>query len=406
MKNIPELIAPAGDWCSLLTAIENGADSVYFGIKGINMRYRATNFKLSELNKVMKILHKKRKKGYLVLNTIIYNNEIKKIETILKKAKIAKVDAVILWDMAVLEIAKKLGLRIHLSTQASVSNFNALKHYAKQGVKRVVLARETSLSDIKDIVKKIKTSHLGCDVETFIHGSMCVSLSGRCFLSHEAFKESANRGKCLQPCRRKYLIKDMEEKDKEYILGEDYILSPRDLCTIDFIEKLIESGISAFKIEGRIRAPEYVKEVTSVYREAIDLYFKKDLSRNKKKSLKNRLTKVFNRGFTDGFYYNRPKDTGARRKPRNNKIFLGDVVNFYRDISVAAIRVCNDKVKVGEEVLIYGETTPARTVKIEDIHINRKSVRSAKKGDEIGIKLPFKVRRNDKVFIYKISQIK
>ncbi|MFH1479410.1 MAG: U32 family peptidase [Candidatus Omnitrophota bacterium] len=403
-KNSPELIAPAGDLCNLYTAIENGADSVYFGSKCLNMRHRASNFELKELKDVMNILHDKGKRGYLALNTIVYNRELKEVENILKKAKTSNVDAVILWDMAVLELAKKIKLPIHLSTQASVSNFEALRHYARLGVKRVVLARETSLSDIKDIAKNIKKEKLDCDIEAFIHGSMCVSLSGRCFLSHDAFRESANRGRCIQPCRRKYLIKDIEEKGNDFIVGEDYILSPKDLCTIDFIDQLIGSGISAFKIEGRIRAPEYVKEATSVYREAIDLYYRGGLTKSKKAFLKDRLSKVFNREFTDGFYYNRPKDTGAARRPSKKKIFLGDVVNFYSDKSVAAIRICNDKVKKGEEVLIYGETTPARYVKIEEMHIDRKPVNSAKKGDEVGIKLSFKARRNDKVFIERSSK--
>ena len=271
-SKVVELVSPAGDWSSLAGAIEAGCDSVYFGVKGLSMRNLATNFDILEIKKLMSTLHKHGKKGYLALNVIIYNKEINKIKKILKEAKVARVDAIILWDMAVFSIAKELGLKIHLSTQASISNFLALKNYCQQGTKRVVLARENSLSDIKAIASKIKKEKLTCQIETFIHGAMCLSVSGRCFLSEYSFSKSANRGECIQPCRREYIIYDTQG-DCQYLAGKDYLLSPKDLCTIDFIDKLIEAGIDAFKIEGRIRSPEYVRVVTSAYRRAIDAYF-------------------------------------------------------------------------------------------------------------------------------------
>ena len=396
-----ELVAPAGGWADLHTALKYGADSVYFGVRDLNMRHEAENFDLLELDKVMKVLHEHDKKGYLALNTIIYNNELAKVGRILKKAKKARVDAVIIWDMAVLNIAKELGLRIHLSTQASVSNFSAVKFYSSLGVKRIVLARECSFESIKDIIESISKEKIDCEIETFIHGAMCVSLSGRCFLSQYSFLKSANRGECIQPCRREYLITDLEEKGKDYILGRDYILSPKDLCTIDFIDRLIGIGIYSFKIEGRMRKPEYVKETTSSYRTAIDAYFKDNLTARLKKELKDRLGSVYNKGFTSGFFWGRPDDTGAGPvSTKYEKIFLGEVVKFYNKKNVAAIRIRNQGIKTGDRIAIYGKTTPLSSAEVKEMQVNRKSVSFAEKGTEVGIKLPFKVRCKDKVFFY------
>ncbi|NQU94683.1 MAG: U32 family peptidase [Candidatus Omnitrophica bacterium] len=400
----PELISPAGDWCALNTAIEAGADSVYFGIKNLNMRHWAANFDMLEIKKVMSRLHDNGKKGYLALNTIMYNSDMKKIKKILENAKKANVDAVMLWDMAALQYAKDLKLKTHLSTQASVANFTALKFYHSQGVKRIVLARECNLSDIKEIIKNVKKEKLDCEIETFIHGALCVSISGRCFLSHASFSKSANRGMCLQPCRRAFLIKDTRDKENDYVLGTDYVLSTKDLCTIEFIDKLIESGISAFKIEGRMRSAEYVGEVTAVYREAIDSFFAGKLDPKSKKALKIRLSLTYNRGFTDGFFFSQPNDTGSKKgQSAYNKLFVGKVINFYNKVNVAGVSVIDNGIKKGQNVLICGKTTPARVAKIDEMHKDEIPVDSAKKGDRVGIKLPFKARRNDKVFLYELK---
>src|SRR3989344_2768683 len=266
----PELIAPAGNWPMLIAAIKAKADAVYFGVKQLNMRMTANNFELSELKKVVSECHKNKVKAYLTLNSIIYDDEIEKLKKILTEAKKAKIDAVIAWDFSVLKEANKLKIPIHLSTQASVSNYESAEYYYKKfNVESITLARELSLEQIKEIIKKIKQNKLKLKIETFIHGAMCVSISGRCFLSQEIFNKSANRGECLQPCRRLYKITDVEE-GFELDLGQDYILSPKDLCAIEIIDKLIKSGINAFKIEGRNRSSEYVKVATECYREAID----------------------------------------------------------------------------------------------------------------------------------------
>lgn len=397
----PELLSPAGDWSSLFSAVENGADSVYFGIKNINMRHMASNFDLLELNKVMNYLHKNKVKGYLTLNTIISNTELSKVDKILKAAKKSGIDAVILWDMAVLKMAKDLGLTIHISTQASVANFESLKMYSELGAKRVVLARECSLSQIQRIVKKIDKEKIDCAVETFVHGAMCVSISGRCFLSQYTFGKSANKGQCLQPCRREFLITD-KDGESQYILGEDYVLSPKDLCSIDFVDELVASGIASFKIEGRMRSSEYVKVATSSYRKAIDACVKGKYTKRLKVELKNELAKVFNRGFHSGFYFGKPTDDKSRRLQHSyEKIFLGEVTRYFKKISVAEIRLRTGSLSKGEQILFIGKSTPADAIIVDEIQNNNEFVNNAKKGEVIGVKIPFVVKPKDKVFIWR-----
>lgn len=397
----PELVAPAGDWSSLRGAVASGADSVYFGVKGLNMRKLADNFDILEIKKVVELLHKHSRKAYLALNTIIYNNDTAKVFRILKEASRAGVDGVILWDMAVFSKARELGLRVHLSTQASVANFPALKEYALRGVKRVVLARECRLADIKAINSRIKKEGIDCEIEAFVHGAMCLSISGRCFLSEFTFSRSANRGECLQPCRREYLIVDTQGECR-YIAGRDYLLSPKDLCTIDFIDKLIESGINAFKIEGRIRSPEYVRVVISVYRRAIDAYFKGKLTDTFKKRLKKELSTVYNRGFSGGFYQGRAAEPPNRSlENTHQKVYLGEVTKFYKKINVAEMRVLNSELKKGEQILCIGKNTPASFARVDAIQINHKFVDGLKKGEVGGVKLPFIVKRKDKVFLWQ-----
>ncbi len=400
-KKIPELVAPAGNWSQLQSAIEAGCDSVYFGIKGLNMRHLASNFDILELKKIIDLLHKNNKQGYLALNVIIYQQELSKVEKILKQAKKCAVDGVILWDMAALSLARNLGLKIHLSTQASVSNFLALKHYYNQGVKRVVLARENTLDDTKQIVKKINQEKLNCQIEAFIHGAMCVSISGRCFLSQYSFSKSANRGQCLQPCRREYLISDTQEGN-QYLLGQDYLLSPKDLCTIDFIDELIEAGIDAFKIEGRIRSAEYVKVVTSAYRRAIDAYLEGKLNKTLKTKLKTELKKVYNRGFSDGFYFGQPKEAISRQLAHQyEKVYIGDVVKFFKKINVAQVKVMNEPLRTGDKILCAGKNTPALFTEVKQIQINHQFVDNLEKGETGGLKVPFILKRHDKIFLWR-----
>jgi putative protease len=397
----PELVAPAGDWSSLHSAVSAGCDSVYFGVKGLSMRNLATNFDVLELKKLMAVLRKERKKGYLALNVIVYNKELSKVERILKEARTAGVDAVILWDMAVFSMAKELGLRIHFSIQAGVSNFRALKDYYSLGASRVVLARECSLSDIKTITRSVERENIDCQIEAFIHGAMCISVSGRCFLSQYTFSKSANRGECLQPCRRLYAIRDVEN-ECEYRLGEDYILSPKDLCAIDFIDRLIESGIQAFKIEGRMRSPEYIQVTTSVYHQAIEDYFSGKFDDKRKEELKEKLRTVFNRGFSSGFYLGDPSDRLSRRlQSSHEKVYVGEVTKFYKKINVAEVLVRNEPLKKGDTIICAGKSTPAAFATVSDIQIDHKFVDRIERGQAAGLRLPFEVRRKDKVFIWR-----
>ncbi|MFC1622554.1 peptidase U32 family protein [Patescibacteria group bacterium] len=407
----PELLSPIQDFTSLHSAIENKADAVYFGVQGFNMRAGAKNFAVKDLKKIVKICHNSKVKCYLALNTIIYENELLKVEKILKSAKLAGIDAIICWDMAIIKLAKKLNLEIHLSTQASISNSTALEQYKKLGIKRVVLARECDLDDIKKIKKKIKIK-----LETFIHGAMCVSVSGRCFLSQYLYNKSANRGECLQPCRRKYSITQTDFTDikteKSLELGEDYVLSPKDLCTLPFIEKLIEAGIDVFKIEGRNRSPEYVATVTKVYRQAIDFYtenkktIKQKNTLNKfnklKKQLLQELKKVYNRGFSSGFYLGQPINQWTYSygsQATQKKIHLGKVNHYYSKIKVAEILIKANKIlKLKDTIQFQGETTGVFEQKINSIEINHKKIKSAKQNDLIAVQVNKKVRKGDEVY--------
>ncbi len=397
----PELVCPAGNWSGMVTAVESGADSVYFGIKGLNMRAGASNFDILEIKKVMKFLHEKGKKGYLALNVIVMNSELNKMRKILEESASAGVDAVILWDMAVLSMARDLGLNIHISTQASISNYEALKFYSSFGVKRAVLARELTLDEIGDITSRISRDALPVDVEAFIHGAMCVSISGRCFLSSYSWGKSANKGECRQSCRREFEIKDSSGQ-AEYIVGKDYLLSPKDLNTMMFVDELIEAGIQSFKIEGRMRSLEYINVVVSSYRKAIDLYFENELNKKIKDELYDDLSRVYNRGFSDGFYFGEPKDWRSRRlEHKNEKLFLGEVTKFYKRISVAEILIRSNSLKKGDRLFITGKSTAARFTNAEELQQEHEFVDGAGKGEMVGVKVPFEVRKGDQVYIWR-----
>ncbi|MBW2981289.1 U32 family peptidase [Candidatus Woesearchaeota archaeon] len=390
-EKMAELLSPVQDFVSLRAAIDAGADAVYFGLKEFSMRVAAKNFKLAELRKVVELCHKNKVKAYLTLNTIIYENEINKIKSILKKVKQVKIDAIHAWDMSVIKEALKLKIPIHLSTQVSVSNSEAAKFYKKLGVKRIILARECSLSDIKKIKKEVPDLEL----EVFIHGAMCVSVSGRCFISQFEFKKSANRGECLQPCRREYII--MDEEGKQLKLGNNFVMSPKDLCALPIIDKLIKAGIDAFKIEGRNRSPEYVKTVTEVYREAIDN------KESDKKRLLEKLRTVYNRGFSTGFFLGTPtKDDWADiygSKATTKKVYIGKIIHFYSRINVAEVKIETKRLKIGDKIMIQGPTTGVYEQKLQSIEVKHKKIKQAKKGNVIAVKLEKPARKNDRLYI-------
>lgn len=404
-NNKPELLAPVQDFITLKTALDNGADAVYFGITGFNMRANAKNFSLKDLKKIVRLCHKQNVKAYLAINTIIFNQELKQAEKILKAAKKAGVDAIIAWDMAVIKLAQKIKMEIHLSTQASVANSEAVKFYKKQKIKRIVLARECTLEQIKKI--KQKTNF---DLEVFIHGAMCVSESGRCFLSQFLYNKSANRGKCLQPCRREYLIKQIDGEE-ELILGSNYVLSPKDLCTMQFLEKILELEVTSLKIEGRNRNPEYVATTVKCYRQAIDWYFenkgkKKWLEEwaKLKKNLMHELEKVYHRGFGNGFYLGQPMNEWTNSygsQATEQKNHLGKVLHYYSKIQVAEILIqAKQNLKIDEEIVFEGQQIGIIKQKIESMQINHQEIKSAKQNDVIAIKTKKPVYKND--LVYKI----
>ncbi len=387
----PELLAPVGDFTNLKIAIDAGADAVYFGLKEFSLRANAKNFELKDLEKISEICKPKKIKEYLTLNSIIYNEEIPKLEKIFKKLK-GKIDAIICWDLSVVNLCKKYKIPFHISTQASVSNYESAKFYKKLGAERIVLARELNLKQIKEIIKKVNI-----EIEIFIHGAMCISVSGRCFMSQFLFNKSANRGECIHPCRREYIIKDTQQ-GKEMKLENQHILSAKDLCTLPFIEKLKSAGITCFKIEGRNRDPRYVDIVTKVYRKALD----KKLSEKEIKQSLEELNSVYNKGFSSGFYLGSPTADDFSKAEHSSatkkKIFVGKVQHYYPKIKVATIKL-NSPLKLNEDICIIGKTTGIKYSEVKTMEIKNKKVASGKKGDEIGIKVNSLVRKNDEVYV-------
>lgn len=398
----PELMAPAGDWTMLNAAINAGADAIYFGVDKLNMRIKAANFTLKDLPKIAQACKKHKVKSYLTLNSIVYEDEIKELETIIGRAKKAGIDRIICWDFAAAQLCRKHKMPFCISTQASVSNTLSADFFKSIGAVRIVLARECSLEEIKKIRKKTDL-----EIEAFVHGAMCISISGRCFLSHHLFGKSANRGECIQPCRREFEIID-PITDKSLIIGEDYVLSPKDLCTIEFIDKLIEAGIDSFKIEGRKRSPEYVATTVSVYHKAIDLYFDGKLTAEKKKEFLKQLETVYNRGFSSGFYFDVPSSEDYTdiygSKATTRKVYIGKVLNYFKKPRIAHFLLETGRIKSSDKILITGETTGVVETVINKMKVNDFEYNIAKKGDEVTVEVPSLVRRNDKV--YKIESVK
>ncbi len=395
----PELMAPAGDWTMLRAVVKAGTNAVYFGTEQLNMRAKAKNFQVENLPEIVKYCKSNNVKTYLTINTIIYEGEIDQAYQLIAKAKSAGIDMIICWDLSIIELCNKLNMPFAVSTQASISNSVSAEMYNKLGAKRIVLARECFLEDVKKIKSKVDI-----EVEAFIHGAMCIAVSGRCFMSHYMFDKSANRGECIQPCRREYEIID-KSTDKSMLLGEDYVLSPEDLCSIEFIDQLIEAGIDSFKIEGRKRSPEYASRVVSVYRKAIDLYFEKKLTTEIKKELLNELGKVYNRGFSTGFYFGSPgKDDYAGiygSKATTRKEFVGRVTNYYKKPKVAEIKLETGKLNLGDQIYLIGETTGVVELQIRNILFGDNAVEHVEKGNVFTIPCKNLVRPRDSVYIVK-----
>ena len=413
-----EIMAPAGDFVCLDAAIQAGAGAVYFGLQGLNMRAGAKNFDLPGMRRLCKICRAAGVRAYLTLNTIYFERDLPALKRAVLAAKEAGVDALIAWDYAVLNFAAEAGLPVYLSTQASVSNSAAISMYAKNfGIRRFVLARECSISDIS-LIRKNLAKYLGraelekISFEVFAHGAMCVSLSGRCFMSLFNCQKSANRGECLQPCRREYLISDARDENfsEGFLVGRGYVMSPKDLCTLPFIEKLLDARVASLKIEGRNRNAEYVFETVSAYKKACDFYYENRKSPNfeaefssLKEGLMARLKSVFNRGFSSGFYMGKPVGdwTSKGNCAEARKLILGRVKKFYPKIGVAQILVSDNSLRSGQELQIEGKTTGFLRFAAEDIRCEEGSAACVKKGQSFSVKVPKKVRENDYVYVFE-----
>jgi U32 family peptidase len=403
-----EIMAPAGSYESLMAAINAGANSVYFGIEQLNMRARAANnFTTEDLKKIVKICKEHNVKTYLTLNTIMYDHDLTLMKKICNIAKEENVTAVIASDIAAMQYAKSIGLEVHISTQANVSNFETVKFYALFA-DVIVLARELTLKQIDSICKKIKEENIKgpseklIEIEIFVHGALCVAISGKCYMSLATYNASANRGACLQNCRRAYKVID-EETGDELKIENKYIMSPKDLCTIPFLDKILATGVKVLKIEGRGKAPEYVHTTVQCYREAADAFLDNTYTEEKIDAWMKRLESVYNRGFWKGGYYLGKEidmwSGGPGSQATKEKQFIGTTLNYYPKANVGFFQLETGKINVGDAILITGPTTGVVEETVKSIFIDEKEVKEAKKGDEITIPIKTKIRKNDKLFV-------
>lgn len=401
-----EIMAPVGSYESLMAAIQGGADSIYFGIEGLNMRARsANNFTTDDLFKIVEICKEHNLKSYLTVNTIIYDGDIALMHKIVDAAKEADISAVIASDVAVMMYARSIGVEVHLSTQLNITNTESLKFYA-QFADVVVLARELNLDQVAQIYKDINEQQIKgpsgklIRIEMFCHGALCMAVSGKCYLSLHEKDKSANRGACNQICRRAYIVKD-KDSEIELEIDNEYIMSPKDLKTIHFMNKMMDAGVRVFKIEGRARGPEYVRRVTECYKEAIVAYCDNAFTEDKIEEWNEKLATVFNRGFWDGYYLGQRLGEWTHRYgsgATKRKVYLGKAIKHFGNIGVTEFLMETQQLKVGEEILITGPTTGALFLTPDEIRVNKIPVEVTKKGESFSIKTSKKIRPNDQLY--------
>ena len=410
-----EIMAPAGNFECLQAAIQGGANSVYFGVGQLNMRsHSANNFAPEDLEEVVRICRENGVKSYLTLNIVLYQEDLDAMREALDAAKKAGVSAIIASDMAAIQYCRSIGLEVHISTQLSISNVEALKFYA-QFADVVVLARELNLDQVKDIYRCIQREHI-CGpsgelvrIEMFAHGALCMAISGKCYLSLHEYGASANRGACYQVCRRGYEVTDLET-GKQLLVDNKYIMSPKDLCTIEFMDRIIDSGVKVFKIEGRARSAEYVKRCASCYRRAADAVCAGEYTPELAASLKEQLAEVFNRGFWDGYYQGaylgQWSDVYGSQSTRR-KVYCGKVTNWFDRIGVAEIAVESAPLCLGADVMAIGATTGVVEFKVEDMRVNLQPAQTAVKGVRCSVAVDpsicpdGRLRRGDKIYIWE-----
>ena len=401
-----EIMAPVGSRESLAAAIQAGADSIYFGIESLNMRARsASTFSINDLREIAQICDEHSIKSYLTINTIIYDEDVKLMRTIVDAAKEAGISAVIAADVAVMSYCNEVGQEVHLSTQLNISNTEALKFYARFA-DVVVLARELNLKQVREIYEVIQKEQIKgpkgelIRIEMFCHGALCMAVSGKCYLSLHEMNASANRGACMQICRRAYEVKD-KDSQVELEVDNKYIMSPKDLKTIHFMDEMIEAGVRVFKIEGRARGPEYVRTVVECYKEAIRSYLEGTFTDEKKEVWDTRLKTVFNRGFWNGYYLGQRLGEWSRNygsEATERKVYVGKGIRYFSNIGVAEFLVEAAEMKVGDKLLITGPTTGALFLTLEEARVDLKPVDVVKKGQRVSFKVDEKIRPSDKLY--------
>ncbi|MBE0423767.1 MAG: U32 family peptidase [Lutibacter sp.] len=403
-----ELMAPAGSFESLQAALDNGADSIYFGVEQLNMRARASiNFTMDDLKEISARCKSKNVRTYLTLNTIIYDHDLSVVKTLLQKAKEADITAVIAMDQAVIATARAIGMEVHISTQINVTNIETVKFYA-MFADTMVLSRELSLRQVKKITEQIVKDDVRgpsgnlLEIEIFGHGALCMAVSGKCYMSLHSSNSSANRGACKQNCRKKYTVID-QETGFEMELDNEYIMSPKDLCTIDFLDQIEDAGVKVLKIEGRGRAPEYVANVIKCYRDAIDSIEAGTYSRGKVISWMLDLEKVYNRGFWSGYYLGQKLgewSNGSGSHATQKKVYVGKGMHYFPKTNIAEFKIEAYEIAIGDTILITGPTTGAKEMEITQMFINDVAGEKALKGDSCTFKIDFRIRPSDK--LYKI----
>lgn len=412
-KNKVEIMSPVGSYEALYAAIEAGADSVYFGVEGLNMRSRsANNFTIEDLKNIADIASQNGVKTYLTLNTIVYDSELGYMQEILNAAKQSGVSAVIAADLAVISYARSINLEVHLSTQCNITNREAVKFFS-QFADVIVTARELSLDKVKDITTWIKENDIKgpsgrtLEIECFVHGALCMAVSGKCYISLDNANQSANRGACLQFCRRPYKVTDLDG-GTELMIDNQYIMSPKDLKTLNFLDKVLDAGVRVLKIEGRGRSPEYVKVVTRVYKEAAQAWLNGEWSEDKLEKWNEDLKKVYNRGFWDGYYLGQRVGEWTKKygsQATTKKTFIGTVTNYFKNISVAEIKIETGELKVGDNIYIMGTTTGVYEDTVEEIRVDLKPTEKTVKGEFCSIATKGVVRRGDKLYLVESTAV-
>ena len=401
-----EIMAPVGSYESLMAAIQGGANSVYFGIGKLNMRSKSSkNFTIDDLVKISDICKENSIRTYITLNTVIYDHELEIMREIVDAAKTSNITAIIASDQSVIQYAYSAGMEIHMSTQANITNIEAVKYYS-QFADVMVTARELEIQQVKEITDAIKNQDI-CgpsgdlvQIEVFAHGALCMAVSGKCYLSLDNLNSSANRGACLQQCRRKYTVTD-KETGEQLEIDNEYIMSPKDLNTVALLDRIIDAGVRVLKLEGRGRSPEYVKTIVAVYREAVNACFEGQCNQENIDIWNARLSTVYNRGFWEGYYMGKKfgewtEDYGNQATQR--KMYIGKITNYYNKQGVAEVKIETNDLNVGDEIKILGETTGVYESYIDEIRLNLEPVKTVIKGDVCSIKTSELVRRGDKMY--------